>query len=156
MPERLELRADAFAKVMIFTVGATNVVGDFSFVRAPRERGWLVRLNREPEWHLPLAVRHFIRAPLRRPFEGGGTVLRITVRDSADAQTQLTRDLRTTVKESAIVRWMGSLGFTAMSDYAGKTEEEENRFLADAFDALRLDLRGILASVPAAAERAGQ
>ncbi len=96
------------------------------------------------------------RAALRRPFEGGGTVLRITLRDGAGAQTHLTRELRTTVKESAIVRWMGSLGFTAMSDYAGKTEEEENRFLAEAFDALRLDLRGLLANAQGPAERAGQ
>ena len=156
MPERLELHVDAFAKVMIFTVGATGLVGHFSFVRTPHERGWLMRFQREPEWHLPLAARHLIRAPLRRPFEGGGTLLRITLRDSLGAQTLLARELRMTVQESAIVRWMGSLGFTAMSDYAGKTEEEENRFLAEAFDALRLDLRGILAHAPAAAERAGQ
>lgn len=155
MPEHLELRADAFAKVMIFTVGVTNLVADFSFVRGPRERGWVMRWEREPEWHLPLAVRHLIRAPLRRPFERGGSVLRITVRDSGGAQTQLTRHARTTVKESAILRWMGSLGFTAMRDYAGKTEEEENRFLAEAFDALRLDLRALLAGAAAPTERAG-
>ncbi|MFL5583110.1 MAG: hypothetical protein ACJ8AO_22305 [Gemmatimonadaceae bacterium] len=155
MPEHLQLRGEAFAKVMIFTVGVTDLVADFSFVRGAHDRGWLLRFDREPTWHLPLAVRHLIRAPLRRPFEGGGTVLRIAVHDSAGAQTHLTRHLTTTVKESAILRWMGSLGFTAMSDYTGPTEVEENRFIAEAFDGLRLDLRALLTGAPGPFERAG-
>lgn len=149
MPERLQLHMDLFAKVRIFTVGATGLAADFSFVRTARERGWSMRWEREPEWHLPLAVRHFIRAPLRRPFERGGTTLRITVRDEDAGPTLLVRQLRTTVRESAILRWMGALGFTAMSDFTGASEVEENRFLAEAFDALRLDVRAALAASPA-------
>ena len=40
------------------------------------------------------------------------------------------------------MRFLGNLGFTAVSDYAGKSEEDENRFLAEAFGAMRADIAG--------------
>ena len=47
------------------------------------------------------------------------------------------------VQESAILRFLGSLGASAMSDFAGKSEAEENRFTADVFNALRADLEAL-------------
>ena len=41
------------------------------------------------------------------------------------------------------MRFLGTLGFTAMSDYAGQVEEEENRFLAEGFAALRADIASL-------------
>ena len=68
----------------------------------------------------------------------------IALEDGAGLQTLLVRRTRLEVKESAILRWMGSLGATAMSDFQGRTEAEENRFLHDAFAALRSDLQDVL------------
>ncbi len=60
-------------------------------------------------------------------------------------QTLLTRELDFAVRESAIMRFLGNLGFIAMSDYAGSVEEEESRFIAEAMAALRADVAGITA-----------
>jgi hypothetical protein len=38
------------------------------------------------------------------------------------------------------VRWLGNLGFTAMDDFAGRVEQEEARFFADAMRAMRQDV----------------
>ena len=50
-----------------------------------------------------------------------------------------------TVEESAIVRWLGGLGASAMGDFAGRAEAEENRFTAEALQALRADVRAMVA-----------
>jgi len=141
MPDTLRLVADLSTKVRFFTVGARNLVADFIVIRGARERGWLMRFQREPDWRLPFAAQSLLRSPLRRPFAGGGSTLRVAIRDSAGAQTLITRRSHTVVQESAVLRFLGSLGATAMSDYAGKSEAEENRFTAEVFNALRADLR---------------
>lgn len=146
MPAALKLDGEMFAKVMIFEVGARKVHADVTRLRGPRENGWKFDFRREPEWHLPLATRQLIRAPLRRPFEQGGSTMWLTLREDNGA-THLSRGFRTTVKESAILRWIGMLGWTAMSDFSGPTEEQENRFLAEAFTAMRVDSRELLRSV---------
>lgn len=38
------------------------------------------------------------------------------------------------------MRWIGNLGFTAFGEFAGKVEEEENRFLIELFQAMRSDM----------------
>lgn len=146
MPAALKLDGELFAKVMIFEVGASRVQADVTRLRTPREDGWRFAFRREPEWHLPLATRHLLRAPLRRPFEQEGSAFWLTLREDNGA-THLSRGLRTTVQESAILRWIGVLGWTAMSDFSGPTEQEENRFLAEGFTAMRLDSRELLRSV---------
>ena len=57
------------------------------------------------------------------------------------AKGLLTRRVRVPVQESAIVRWLGGLGGSAAGEFAGKSEAEENRFQAEAFNALREDIR---------------
>lgn len=143
MPEQLRLDGEMFARVMIFEVGASALRADVTRIRTGREDGWRFAFQQEPEWHLPLATKHLIRAPLRRPFEGAGTVLWVSMREDTQA-TYLSRGFRTVVKESAILRWLGALGATAAGDFAGKSEEEENRFLAEGFGAMRQDSRELL------------
>lgn len=139
MPDSLAMRVSAYERFLIFDVGVSDLVADFTMVRMARERGWNMRFHRKPEWHLPLAVRHLISGALDRPFAQSGMLFRVTLRDDG-GQTILARRFDVAVKESAIVRWLGGLGSRAMEDFVGKAEAEENRFLADALLALRADL----------------
>ena len=66
-------------------------------------------------------------------------------RTGPDNQTLLTREFDVTVRESAIMRFLGNLGFTAMSDYAGKVEEEESRFISESMAAFRADVSALTA-----------
>ena len=42
-----------------------------------------------------------------------------------------------------MVRWLGALGGTAMGEFAGATEREQNRFVSELFAALQADLRAL-------------
>ena len=139
MPDSLQIALDFSAKFMIFRVGVSKLAGDFAFIRTDGERGWMMRFRREPEWHFPLAVKHFIRTSLRHPFAGEGITLRIAIRERMGPQTLLSREAGLSVQESAIVRWLGGLGNSAMSDFAGRAEAEENRYVYEVLTALRLD-----------------
>lgn len=143
MPDTLELHADASAKFKIFRVGFRRLVGTAIFEGDAGHRGIAFRWQREPEWRFPLAANQLIRAPLRTPFAGRGIELRLGVRDDLAPQTMSLRHLRLVVHESAIMRWLGGLGATAFGEYEGRTEIEENRFLAACFEALRRDIAGI-------------
>ncbi len=143
MPDTLALHVDGSAKLGLFTVGVTNMVGEFVHLKTATARGWAMRFTTEPEWHLPLIGEQLLRSPLRRPFEGTGVVFRIGFTRAREPQTLLSRTLVFAVRESAIMRFLGNLGFTAMSDFAGKAEEEENRFLAEAFRAMRADVAAL-------------
>jgi hypothetical protein len=143
MPDTLAILVDAKAKFGLFTVGVSNLQGEFVFVNTARERGWAMRFAKEPEWHLPLIAERLLRAPLRHPFEGRGLVFRLGLRSGADGTTLLSRTFDVAVRESAIMRFLGNLGFTAVSDYAGQVEEEENRFIAEAMRALRADMNAL-------------
>ena len=143
MPDSLQLTARFFTHIMFWDVGVSDLRADFVVVRSERERGWQLRFAEEPNWHFPLAAKHLIRAPLRRPFQDGGATLRISVRDSDGGPTLVTRRLHLVVKESAILRWLGALGNVAMNDFAGKSEVEENRFIAEVFSALQADVRAM-------------
>jgi hypothetical protein len=148
MPDSLQLLSDIHGKVWIFSVGMTELLADFTVLRAPHERGWDLRFHRDPHWHLPLFADHFVKSPLRRPFAGDGTTYRVTVRDSAGAQTMLTRAAHITVQESTIMRWLGGLGATAMGDFAGPSDSQESAFFVEALAALRADLDAALHTAP--------
>ncbi len=143
MPDSLQLHVDAMAKLGLFTVGVTKMQGEFVHVHAATERGWAMRFTKEPEWHLPLFTERMLNTPLKRPFEGGGIVFRLGLRSGPQGQTMLSRTFDVAIRESAIVRFLGNLGFTAMNDYAGPVELEEHRFIAEAMAALRADISGI-------------
>ena len=144
MPDSLLIRVNAKAKFMIFHVGYSNLIGDFIIERGEHDRAWLMRFRKEPEWHLPLAADKLIKSPLRRPFEGRGTEVRLGVRDDLGNQTMSQRQVRTAVKESAIMRFFGGLGSSAFGDFAGQSEAEENRFLSELFVALRRDFAAVV------------
>ena len=143
MPDSLRMRLDATARFMIFRVGFHELVGDFTLERGEHERAWMMRFRREPKWDLPLATERLIRSPLRRPFEGRGSELRLAVRDDLGNQAMSVRQVRTAVRESAIMRWLGGLGATAFGDFTGRSEAEENRFLSELFGALRQDVAAL-------------
>lgn len=147
LPDSLLLRVDFSAKFKIFRVGFRNLVGDFTIERGEHERAWMMRFRQEPGWRLPFAVDKLIHTPLRRPFEGRGAEMRLTVRDDLGNQTMSTRQIRLTVNESSIMRWLSGLGGSAFSDFAERTEVEENRFLSQLFTAMREDV-GALAEKP--------
>lgn len=140
MPDTLVLKMDMTAHIKMFTVGVEHLTGEWVNVETAHERGWAMHFTREPGWVLPPIVGHLIRTPLRRPFQGDGTRFRISIRDEPGAQTILGRRATTTVQESAILRFLGKLGGTALSDFVSKAEDEENRFDASVFAALKADV----------------
>ncbi len=139
LPDTLQINVDFSAKFMIFRVGVSRLIGDFAFLRSGEERGWAVHFRHEPDWHFPLAVNTLIRTSLRHPFEGEGIALRVSVRDRSGSQALLSREASVSVQESTIVRWLGGLGNSAMSDFAGRAEAEENRYVFEVLSALKAD-----------------
>jgi hypothetical protein len=140
MPDSLQLLSDIHGKVWIFSVGMSELLADFTVIHSAHERGWDFRFHHDPHWHLPLFADHFVKTPLRRPFAGDGTRYRVTVRDSANAESLLSRAAHITVQESTIMRWMGGLGATAMGDFAGPSDAQESAFFVEVLSALRADM----------------
>jgi hypothetical protein len=144
MPEDLTIQLDMSMKIALFTVGWTDMIGDFQLIDTPHERGWQMRFAKEPNWHLPPTVGTLLKSPLRRPFLGQGIPVRISVRDNPGSQTILNRRGSLVVQESGILRFLNHLSGTAVGDFLGASEREANRFNADAFRALRQDVAAIL------------
>jgi hypothetical protein len=140
LPDSLRVTMDVSLKYRVFRVGFSNLVGDLKIERDEHRRAWLMRFQREPGWHLPLAVDKLIKNPLRRPFQGSGAELSLGVRDDRGPMTISDRHARLAVNESAIMRWLGRLGASAFGDFSGRTELEENLFLYETFEALRRDV----------------
>ena len=144
MPEALTIHLDMSMKILIFTVGWTDMVGEFNVINTPHERGWAMRFAKEPEWRLPPTVGYLLKSPLRRPFQDQGIPVRISIRDNPGSQTILNRRGSLVVQESGILRFLNRLSGTAVGDFLGPSEREANRFNADAFRALRSDVAAIL------------
>jgi hypothetical protein len=144
MPEALTIHLDMSMKILIFTVGWTDMVGEFNVINTPHERGWAMRFAKEPEWRLPPTVGYLLKSPLRRPFQDQGIPVRISIRDTPGAQTLMNRRASLVVQESGILRFLNRLSGTAVGDFLGPSEREANRFNADAFRALRSDVAAIL------------
>jgi len=144
MPEALIIQSDMSMKILVFTVGWTEMIGDFELINTPHERGWSMRFAKEPNWTLPPTMGYLLKASLRRPFQGEGIPIRISIRDTPGSQTLLNRRLALTVQESGILRFLNRLSGTAVGDFLGPSEREANRFNADAFRALRMDVAALL------------
>jgi hypothetical protein len=140
LPDTLVLHAEYTARYRIFRVGFSGLQGEFTLERSPTERAWQFRFKTEPAWHFPLATRHLIRKPLRRPFEGRGIEFRLGIEAGESGQTLSTRRTRLAVSESAIMRWLGGLGNAAFGSLSGRVEREQNLFLYELFAALRVDI----------------
>ncbi len=144
MPGELTMTSDFVTKIMIFHVGFRRLVGDVTILRNPRERGWFIQFTKEPEWRLPPTVGYLIKTPLKRPFKGAGGMFRLAIADAPGQQSIIGRRTSATVQESAILRFLNRLSGTAMGDFVGKAEIEENRFAAEVFNAMRLDSRMLI------------
>ncbi|MFN2602403.1 MAG: hypothetical protein ABR582_06550 [Gemmatimonadaceae bacterium] len=144
IPNDLEMRSDFTTKILFFTVGFKRLIADVSVIDNDRERGWLLKFTKEPDWALPSAVSFMIHTPLKRPFQGPGAMFRLVLHENPGSQTIISRRTLTVVQESAILRFLGRLGAEAMGDFVGNSETEENRFSAEVFYALRNDIRAML------------
>jgi hypothetical protein len=140
IPDTLTMQVDFTAKIKIFTVGVKHMTGEWVNVHGDHDRGWALRFTREPSWVLPPVVGYLIKSPLRRPFEGNGTQFRFTVHDQPGSQTIMGRRGSTTVRESAILRFLGKLGGAAMGDFVSKAEADENGFNVTVYTALKSDV----------------
>src|SRR5690606_17736908 len=142
-PKRSVLEMDVSGKIGMFGVAVRQLRGEVTLIESPAERGWLFRFRQEPKWEFPLAVDRIISSSLSRPFADDGITFRLTaIRGSGEAgQSIISRRLTAVLEESTIVRWLGNLGFTAMSDFQGEVEDEESRFLAEVFRAMSEDIR---------------
>ena len=87
---------------------------------------------------------HLLKSSLRRPFQDPGISVRFSIRDNPGSQTLLNRRFSLVVQESGILRFLNRLSGTAVGDFLGPSEREANRFNADAFRALRIDVAAIL------------
>jgi hypothetical protein len=148
MPDSLVLSGDMTLKVRHFTVGFSGFHAELTHVRTPRERSWNLVSREEPHWVLPLVTERLLKTPLRRPFQGSGALFRIGIRDdSTGAPSVLHRRMHLEVQESLILRFIGRLGATAISDYSGEAEREQYAFLSEVFNALVVDARALRGSV---------
>ena len=144
IPDDLLIDSEFTTKIMIFHVGFRKLIGNVTVIDGDHERGWFIRFTKEPDWKLPPAVATLIKTPLRRPFEKDGIMFRLALRDEAGRQSIIGRRTSATVQESAILRFLNRLSGTAMGDFVGKAESEENRFSAEVFYAMRADARSLL------------
>ena len=145
IPTTLRARMSFTAKARIFRVGFRDLLGDVTLQREAHTSGFTVSFKREPDWILPLLTERMLRAPLRRPFINDGAQLTFAISDSAGAQTLATRAYRLSVQESSILRFLGKLGSSAISDFRAGAEREADQFTGEMWDALRADTRNLLA-----------
>jgi hypothetical protein len=144
MPDTLVITSDFTTKVLLFHVGFRRLIGDLIVQKADGERALSMHFQQEPDWSLPPAVGMLIRTPLRRPFAGAGSSFRIALSENPGGQNLITRRTTGVVEESAILRFLNRLSGTIMGDFVEEVEAEENRFGAEAFNALRYDIRALL------------
>jgi hypothetical protein len=144
IPDDLVMDSEFTTKILIFHVGFRKLISNVTVIHGDHERGWFVHFTKEPDWKLPPAVATLIKTPLRRPFEKDGIMFRLALRDAPGQQSIIGRRTSATVQESAILRFLNRLSGTAMGDFVGKAETEENRFSAEVFAAMRADARSLI------------
>ncbi len=143
MPDTLRLDVDASARLGLFTVGVRAMRGTFVFVNTVSEVGWDFRFDTPPEWDLPPIAGRLVRGSLNRPFQGEGVSARLSVKRLETGQSAIHRRTDLAVSESAIMRWIGNLGFTAVDDFAGRVEQQEALFLSQSMRAMQQDLKAL-------------
>ena len=151
----VRLTVDASVKVGPFRVGVHELEVRALRVTNASQMAMTLGLPAEPEWQLPPLVARLLRAPLRRPFEGSGAVIRYGVRTAADAAgdtlSTVWRDIDVTVRESAILRFFGRLGGTALGDFRQGAEREAERLWEESLRGLAQDIETISSCEPRAA-----
>ncbi len=151
MPDSVLLVSDFHTKVWLFNIGATGLTSEVALTHTSQSLSAQMTFRQEPHWHLPLAVSHFVRGSLRRPFEGSGAQYRVAVSSPDGNRTVLEREGDVTVQESMIMRWFGGLGAHAFREFSGPAEVQESAYLAAVFGALHDDVDAALMSPAAVA-----
>ena len=145
LPDTLAVQMDFKARVKRLGVGFHDLRMELVHVRHDEsENSWVVTARREPQWDFPLAMARLIRAPLRRPFAGEGSLFRIGVRGDGTGQTVIVRQVRLVVQESAILRFLNSLSGAAFSEFEDRVDREENAWLRELFAGMRADARAAI------------
>ncbi|HEY6553863.1 MAG TPA: hypothetical protein VI669_10940 [Vicinamibacteria bacterium] len=146
MPDRLRARAAASVKSGPFRVGVEDLVADVALRRTSVEKSFRATFTVEPSWQLPFVAKPFLRAPLRRPFQEEGARFSMSVRETAEGATVLDREYRFVVRESWVVRWLGSFGGGMATVFRAGAEAEADRFMGECLWALRDDLVALATS----------
>jgi hypothetical protein len=144
LPDELKLHIDFSTRAGLFTIGVRRLVADVTLTREPHEKGYTARYRQQPEWRLPFLVKPFLRSALSYPFEGSGSSSTFALRGAAEGPTKLVRDYGIRVRESWIVKWMGGLGNSAMTDFRKGAESESDRYSRECLYALRDDVVTLL------------
>jgi hypothetical protein len=144
LPGRLRLTVDFSTRAGLFTIGVRELVADLTLTRSPGEKGYTARYQRRPEWRLPFIIKPFLRSSLEYPFEGPGSFSTFALKQSSHGPTELVRDYGIRVRESWILKWMGGLGNSAVSDFRRGAESESDRFSRECLYALRDDVVTLL------------
>jgi hypothetical protein len=142
LPPRLRATADVATRLGRFGVGARGITADVSLTRTPVEHGFSLRFLQEPDWQLPFLVETVLDSPLHFPFEAPGSEIAWAARESA-AGGALTRRYRARVRESWILRWLGSMANDAVGDFRNGAEREADRYHRACLVALRDDLAAL-------------
>jgi hypothetical protein len=141
----VRLTVDASVKVGPFRVGLNGLDVRTSRSASPTQLAITFRFLDEPEWQLPPLVARLLRSPLRRPFEGSGAMMRYGVRTearaTADTASTVWRDMDITVRESAILRFFGRLGGTALGEFRAGAEREAERLWGESLRGLAADVQ---------------
>jgi hypothetical protein len=143
----VRLTVEASVKVGPFRVGLRDLHVRAFRAASPTQMAMTFRLTEEPQWQLPPLVARLLRSPLRRPFEGSGAMMRYGVRSEAhapgDTLSTVWRDIDVTVRESAILRFFGRLGGTALGDFRAGAEREAERLWEESLRGLSQDVKAI-------------
>lgn len=140
LPGRLVVTMSSSIRSGMVRVGVERLVGQVEVADTPRELGFRARFSQSPEFKLPFLVKPFLMSSLRRPFEGEGAGLELLLLGSAEDGTRFRREYRFAVKESWIVRWLGSFGGGMATVFRAGAEAEADRFDGECLWALRDDL----------------
>ncbi|HEY2026144.1 MAG TPA: hypothetical protein VGG78_03995 [Gemmatimonadaceae bacterium] len=145
LPDTVVVLGEFNVKIKVFHVGFHDLQMEMVNSSRDREHDWTFSARREPQWDLPFIIGRMIRAPLRRPFAGDGSLFRIGVRaGEGSAPSVIARQTRLYVQESAVLNFLNSLSSTAAEDFGGAVEREENVWLRELFIALRDDAMAAL------------
>jgi hypothetical protein len=144
LPDSLTISGSFSTHIMIFTVGVHHFSGDFVIERSAHERSWTFHFDQEPDWQLPIATAALLGSSLHRPFEGKGLWYRLAVRDSAGAQTILSRTSHSEVHENGMMRFIGGLISRVVLELDGDVQAQEYDYYGRAFAAMRTDFADLL------------
>jgi hypothetical protein len=144
LPDQLRLQVEFSTRAGLFTIGVRRLVADVTLTRERHEKGYTARYRQEPDWRLPFLIKPLLSKSLSYPFEGPGSYSTFALRAVPEGPTELVRDYGIRVRESWILKWMGGLGNSAVSDFRKGAESESDRYSRECLYALRDDVVTLL------------